>query len=207
MGTRHLVCVVLGGEYRVAQYGQWDGYPSGQGEKIVKFMTSGDFDLATFKRKVSQCRALTAEEVETRWKKCGAKSEYVTTDVSEKMKKRYPALSRDTGADVLRVVYEAEKPEVFLNPDFAGDSLFCEWAYVLDLDREVLEVYRGFNKRPLEPGARFYGFETKCGDRHEDYYPVKLLTEISFKDLRGEGVMAGVQALADKVYEEEHGKG
>ena len=38
MGTRNLVCVVKGGEYKVAQYGQWDGYPTGQGETIVEFL-------------------------------------------------------------------------------------------------------------------------------------------------------------------------
>ena len=28
MGTRNLTCVFKDGEYKVAQYGQWDGYPS-----------------------------------------------------------------------------------------------------------------------------------------------------------------------------------
>lgn len=27
MGTRHLTAVVIDGDYKVAQYGQWDGYP------------------------------------------------------------------------------------------------------------------------------------------------------------------------------------
>lgn len=31
MGTRNLTCVVLDGEFKVAQYGQWDGYPEGSG--------------------------------------------------------------------------------------------------------------------------------------------------------------------------------
>lgn len=31
MGTRNPTAVVLDGEYKLAQYGQWDGFPSGQG--------------------------------------------------------------------------------------------------------------------------------------------------------------------------------
>lgn len=31
MGTRNLTAVYIDGEYKVAQYGQWDGYPEGPG--------------------------------------------------------------------------------------------------------------------------------------------------------------------------------
>lgn len=30
MGTRHLILVFYKGAYRIAQYGQWDGYPSSE---------------------------------------------------------------------------------------------------------------------------------------------------------------------------------
>ena len=32
---------------------------------------------------------------------------------------------------------------VRLGVEFIYDTMFCEWAYVLDLDKEVLEVYGG----------------------------------------------------------------
>lgn len=37
MGTRNLTCVVLDGKYVVSSYGQWDGYPSGQGKQFLIF--------------------------------------------------------------------------------------------------------------------------------------------------------------------------
>jgi hypothetical protein len=51
MGTRHLIAVQLGGEYRVAQYGQWDGYPDSAGIDVLfygyKIVTDkGDVTLA-----------------------------------------------------------------------------------------------------------------------------------------------------------------
>ena len=38
MGTRNLTIVFMDGKYRVAQYGQWDGYPEGQGLTCLRFV-------------------------------------------------------------------------------------------------------------------------------------------------------------------------
>lgn len=40
MGTRNLTAVYLDGQYKVAQYGQWDGYPEGQGITVLTFLLS-----------------------------------------------------------------------------------------------------------------------------------------------------------------------
>lgn len=80
---------------------------------------------------------------------------------------RRPWLSRDLGADILNAVLfgqygtRGEKIECKVDKlkdsaDFAGDSLMCEFAYVLDLDKQVLEVYTGFNREPLKEGDRFF---------------------------------------------------
>ena len=38
MGTENITMVKHNGEYKVAQYGSFDGYPSGKGFKTVKFL-------------------------------------------------------------------------------------------------------------------------------------------------------------------------
>ena len=50
MGTRNLTCVVKNGEFVVAQYGQWDGYPDGNGFKILEFLEK--INLDDFNKKV-----------------------------------------------------------------------------------------------------------------------------------------------------------
>ena len=44
MGTRNLISVIENKKPVIAQYGQWDGYPSGQGVDILEFLKSEFFE-------------------------------------------------------------------------------------------------------------------------------------------------------------------
>jgi len=198
MGTRNLVAVFYGGEYKVAQYGQWDGYPSGQGSEVCDFIQSR-MDLEKFKKAVGECKFLSDDEVSERWFECGASkdNEFVSMDVSDKFKRTYPALSRDAGAKVLDMVQDGAR-HLKNSVEFAGDSLFCEWAYVLDLDNLMLEVYKGFNKDPLDKSERFYSFELRDADhRKEKYSPIKLVKKLSFSEAT-KSAMAELSAELNK---------
>lgn len=158
MGTRHLVAVVSDGAFKVAQYGQWDGYPSGQGLTALRFLR--EVDLEAFKSKADQCRALTPEE--------GKEIEAVKNWPAV-----YPHLSRDAGADVLNMVLNSESGlALSYSVEFAADSLFCEWAYVIDLDTGVFEVYKGFQRKDRE--GEVQGRFKDLPPDNEDYLPVGL---------------------------------
>ena len=61
----------------------------------------------------------------------------------------FPALSRDLGAGVLEYVASStDTVNLHDDSDFALDSLYCEWAYVVDLDENEFHVYQGFNDDP-----------------------------------------------------------
>ena len=70
MGTRHLICVVKNGEYKVAQYGQWDGQPSGQGADILNFLKN-EMDRAKFNNQIEALSFATEEELEQMWIEAG----------------------------------------------------------------------------------------------------------------------------------------
>lgn len=178
MGTRHLIAVHLDGKYPVAQYGQWDGYPESQGASILDFLNRADLEV--FKAKCRAARFSTKEE-------CDA--------LGATWKQTHPWLSRDAGSDVLDFVLDQPEGIMLTNQlPFAGNSLFCEWAYVIDLDAGILEVFKGFNEEPLPDTDRFAKMEGL--EKTDGYYPVrsvarwplsKLPTEEAFiKELVGE---------------------
>lgn len=68
--------------------------------------------------------------------------------------------------------------------NFVADSLFCEYAYVIDLDKNTFEVYEGFIKTPLSEEDRFCFLQERRRD--ETYYPVKLVKSYALNSLPSE---------------------
>ncbi len=65
-----------------------------------------------------------------------------------------PSLHGDAGAGILELIAQAwVEGKVQLQLSSANDGLFCEWAYVVDRDAEVLEVFGGVENK--KPGHRF----------------------------------------------------
>lgn len=67
------------------------------------------------------------------------------------------------------------------NHIFLIDSLFCEYAYIINLDSKKLEVYEGFNLNPNAPGR--YAKYTLNKNREKVYYGVTLVEELNLSDL------------------------
>ena len=93
MGTRHLTAVYCDGEYKIAQYGQWDGYPSGAGTDVLMFAQriSDPYNRNEFREKVRKCRWITDEEIAER-------NNRIREEDIQDWRKVWPELSRDTGA-------------------------------------------------------------------------------------------------------------
>ena len=184
MGTRHLIIAIIDKKVKIAQYGQWDGYLQGQGIKVVDFIQEANLRL--FKKRLRECMFLSSRSVRYRWKKVGAIGEWLTMEQSNKFRELYPELSRDTGAEILDLVHFYEKRKLVNAIGFAAESLFCEWAYVLNMDRNVLEIYKGFNSEPLKKRERFYNLQCNgpilSHDKKSKYYPIKCIAKIPFKE-------------------------
>lgn len=66
---------------------------------------------------------------------------------------------------------------------FMHDSLFCEWAYIINVDTEMLEIYKGFNKNAYSEGRYVLPRIKREWLPNETYYGVKLVKEISLNDI------------------------
>lgn len=129
MGTRNLTIVKHNDQIKVAQYGQWDGYPTGVGQGIVDFLRKTD--LNEFKEKIKACRFIPQEKLEK-----------MTNEQYGKLLEEQPQFSRDTADRVLDMIM-ANKKKVFELKNainFGFDDLFCEWLYIIDLDKDRLFV-------------------------------------------------------------------
>jgi hypothetical protein len=183
MGTRHLTMVVHENKTKIAQYGQWDGYPSGQGVTVLTFLRKRKLDV--FKEKLKNVRFINDEDqkkINTFMKSIGSEDGWMNQDQADKYHAAYPYLSRDIGADILDLVYGSNGDEIMLkdSTDFAGDSLFCEWAYVIDLDKNNFEIYSGFNKKPLGKNQRF---KDTSVEKDSAYTPIRCIKKYSLKKL------------------------
>ena len=118
MGTRNLTIVKLGGQVKVAQYCQWDGYPTGVGENISEFIRS-KMDLRKFKAKVKALNSdTTDQEIDDLYQEC-------TTNKKD-FKVEYPAFHRDTGPSILELIQNGNVSKVLNSIDFLKDGTFCE---------------------------------------------------------------------------------
>ena len=192
MGTRNLTAVYVGGEYKIAQYGQWDGYPEGQGKTCLEFakkFLSNKNDREAFADKVRACSYITQEEVERR-------NAMIQSGQVKNWTKVWPELSRDTCADILEMVARSDNGLVLYNNiEFAADSLFCEWGWVIDLDAGTFEGYRGFNQtQKLTTEDRFYFLVDK---QKGNYEAIRLAAKWSLDELPEE------DAFLDAFKEEE----
>ena len=143
MGTRHLTVVKLDGEWKVAQYGQWDGYPEGQGITVLEFARKlQDHTTAEkFIQNLRKCRWLYRHEVVAINKK-------IENGEIKDLLREYPQFHRDTGAEILDYVLSQNKEEIVLESqfDFAFDHLFCEYIWGIDLDKSEFGLYVGADK-------------------------------------------------------------
>ncbi len=159
MGTRNLTCVIKDGEYKIAQYGQWAGYPTGQGQTIVEFLLKKG-NTESLEKSLSKLRYLDREGIDKDFIEEYSKNA-PDNRTPDQIKWWSLYMSRDIGAKILQAIAYSEDEEIIIanRINFANDSLFCEFAFVINLDTKELEVFKGFNTKPLGKTERFYSDE------------------------------------------------
>lgn len=148
-------------------YNHWDSYPDCLGETMAEFCKTTSIDEMNeiFDRIVlvdENSRPTKAQIVEC--------IEYYNGDVSEQKVEDWYCLLREAQGNPN--VYKRGLRYMNDNGNFIKDSLFCEFAYIINLDTNCLEFWVGFQKEPCENNR--YGTET-----HDDmggYYPCKMVS-------------------------------
>jgi hypothetical protein len=138
MGTRNLTVVKnLEGTTKIAQYGQWDGYPSYSGIEALKFLRD-KVNRDNLLVELQNVQFVGDEEVDQLYK------QFETTDWENKdFLNAYPGLHRDTGIGILQVVANSTSTiKTVDNTEFANDTLFCEGIYEVDFStNKFISIY------------------------------------------------------------------
>ena len=146
MGTRNLTKVIdKNGITRVAQYGQWDGYPTYSGTRMLDFISEPTM-LNKIELSLAKCRFIEQSEIDQmyfRFQEVTAFAE--AREEFQGFHIIYPSLSRDTGVDILKtIVYSNEDVMLSDESSFENDGLFCEGVYTLNYQtREFISWFNG----------------------------------------------------------------
>ncbi len=162
MGTRGAIGFWKDGEHKVT-YNHFDSYPDGLGNDVLTFVnkyTVNELNMAFEKIKLIEEGSKPTEE---QIKQC---EKYTDLAVSNQSTTDWYCLLREAQGDLEAYANAGFMPN---NQEFLNDSLFCEWAYIINLTNDVLEVYKGFQQS--KPEGRY----SEAPPNEQGYYGVGLI--------------------------------
>lgn len=145
MGTRSLTMVIdHDGEIKVAQFGQLNGYPSGVGASVLRFLKNKEL-VEKLKSKLPIVRFLDESG--------GFDEIYNNNKHNPEWKQWFETYGKNNlAADVLVNVANSEDSEiVLLNREYAAKTDgWVEFSYVINFKDNTLGVYEHIDQPPLK---------------------------------------------------------
>lgn len=200
MGTRGLVGFRLDEKDYLA-YQQFDSYPTGVGDTTLvelKELLFGDTRIP-LKDQVRAIRLVNESDEPTEEEQ----KQYTETWDNVSTGGDWYSFLRDCQGHIAKwlkvgVMYDSKS--------FINNSLFCEWAYIVNLDTMKLEVYKGFQTKPTKR-SRYKARKSRTwkpkyqGDNF--YYPCELIAEFPFAELP-EKLSDALDPILREMYPEEY---
>lgn len=183
MGTRGALGFYKDGTEKVA-YNHYDSYPSGLGSDTLKFCK--DTTIKEMEETFNKI-VLVDEQSEPTNEQIKECKEYYDSSVSSKSEKDWYCLLRHAQGTL--EPYKNGLKYMIDSKEFLTNSLFCEYAYIINLDTEMLEFYIGFNKDPKANG-RYADKATDnqgyCGVALKKEFPLESITTMSIENILDE---------------------
>lgn len=182
MGTSACWGVRVDGQDKLS-YCHYEGYPSGLGvdlalgvhlaEQIVAQRGEPD-GLEAWKDQARSLRLVNQDDQPSEADKLHMQHHgCVDLQVGERSLDDWYCLTRHLQGQLQRTL---EVGVMLDEHEFINDGLCCEWAYVVNLDKGVLEVYMGLQSEPHEKGRYASPEPVKTGFGG-GYYPAALVGE------------------------------
>lgn len=166
MSTRGFLGFVAD-QHETITYVHFDAYPGGLGADVLKWArTVTDWDAV---RQQAAALVHIDGDVMPTDEQRQVLAEYAEPDAAgpkDEPGEEWCRLLYRTFGDPAATLAAGHAPH---DPDWPGDSLYCEWGYLIDCDAKTFEVYEGFQQAPHK--GRFADRKTHP---ISGYVPVKL---------------------------------
>lgn len=196
MSTRGLYGIRKGNVDKCT-YNHYDSYPSGLGRDILQFCATHSeqqiSDLYNLIELFNTNVPPTAEQ-----KNMCKLNGYVNLNVGSQSDSDWYCLLRELQGYIDawdKALKQNAKLPMEDSIDFIKDSLFCEYAYIINLDTHVLELWKGFQEKP-NPSNR-YGFDISSQGDNYTYYPCNLIWEIKLSDINLQNIDNIIKEMRD----------
>jgi hypothetical protein len=191
MGTRGICGFRIEGQDKLT-YNHFDSYPDGLGRNVIEFIRSTSTDEM---RKIAQGLILVDEDSKPTPEQIEECRQWANIKVSRQSTKDWYCLLREAQGNPeswkqgLRFMIDSH--------EFMGDSLFCEWGYIVNLDEGILEVYKGYNENQNAPGRYASKGYYKAHDGTA-FYGVALIRTIPLTEIQAMSDEE-IQSLVDEL--------
>lgn len=190
MGTRGLYGFRKNGIDKTT-YNHWDSYPDCLGHTMVEFCKETSI---TEMNEIYDKLVLVEEGSKPTKKQIGECIEFYDGGVSTGDTSDWYCLLREAQGNPN--VYKHGLKYMIDNHEFIKDSLFCEYAYIINLDTNCLEFWVGFQHKPDEDNR--YGTEND-----NNYYPCKMMSKYPLDSINQYSVQELVALMNIKANEED----
>lgn len=164
MGTRNLTLVIdRKGDLKVAQYGQWDGYPEGQGVNVLAFAKDKE-KMDKLEKVLEKVKFFNdCHDIDEYIKNYDAKCEQGNRTDEDKYWFQN-LITRDLCSDILNSLITLDTTKlpkehngiIYLknSEDFGRETgcFGCEWAYCINFKENLLQCYTDLNDFLTEYG-------------------------------------------------------
>ena len=156
-------------------YNHCDSYPSDLGVTVIKFIKSTPtLELKIIAGKIT----LIDEHSKPTIKQKNQCNNWADLSVSTQSLNDWYCLLHKTQGNLN--IYKEGLEYMIDSKSFLIDSLFCEWAYIINVDTNMLEIYKGFNEDRNAAGR----YASITQDEKKIYYGVALVNETPLSDIR-----------------------
>ena len=179
-------------------YNHSDSYLESLGVSVLSFVANESTE--SMKKTAERIKLVKEDKkpTEAQIKKCES---YTNLGVSKRSVDDWYCLMRNAQGELDIYAGDDGFPYMIDSHDFLFDSLSCEWAYIINLDDGVLEIYKGFNSDPNADGRYASAKGEGAMPRTDTYYGVALIRTLSFDEIRKiDNVAQYCEQLQEEIY-------